>query len=204
VLAPAAVLELCDVESDPLVALAKEKAQKLQDASVYGAESVVNELCRSPRVQMYIDEGVGESQMTALMSAAQAGRVDTARVLLAAGADPNVIDRQGRSALMLAAASGESLLFEPLIESGADVSLRATIGWNALCFACGHGQTEAAAELISLLEGRGEPRDDLSLQSALGVAREQEHAKAIELLEAALEGCDMPAALQRAKEKQQL
>ena len=50
--------------------LAIERALALCDAAEYGSASVVRELCSSPRLQMYIDQGVNVHATTALMSAA--------------------------------------------------------------------------------------------------------------------------------------
>ena len=94
------------VESDPCAMLAIERALALCDAAEYGSASVVRELCSSPRLQMYIDQGVNVHATTALMSAAMSGRADTALVLLQAGAEVDATDALGRTALMFAVTNG--------------------------------------------------------------------------------------------------
>jgi ankyrin repeat protein len=197
-----APLELCDVESDPIVLLAKEKASELRDATAYGSVDVVAELCASPRAAMYIDQGIGPFATTALMSAAQAGRLDAVRVLLDAGADVDACDSCGRTALMFAAANGESNVFSALIERGAAVGFRAQNGWSSLMFACGLGHHRAAAELLLIGERRGDAPDDMQVQSALGLARAQGQKAVISFLEALLdpESAGVAAALERANE----
>jgi len=94
------------VESDPCAMLAIERALALCDAAEFGSASVVRELCSSPRLQMYIDQGVNVHATTALMSAAMSGRADTALVLLQAGAEVDATDALGRTALMFAVTNG--------------------------------------------------------------------------------------------------
>ena len=94
------------VESDPCAMLAIERALALCDAAEFGSASVVRELCSSPRLQMYIDQGVNVHATTALMSAAVSGRADTALVLLQAGAEVDATDALGRTALMFAVTNG--------------------------------------------------------------------------------------------------
>jgi ankyrin repeat protein len=83
-----------------------ERALALCDAAEFGSASVVRELCSSPRLQMYIDQGVNVHATTALMSAAMSGRADTALVLLQAGAEVDATDALGRTALMFAVTNG--------------------------------------------------------------------------------------------------
>jgi len=199
-------LEIYEVETDPIVMLAKERAQQLTDASVFGSVEVVSELCRSPRAHMYLDQKVGEREMTALMYAAQAGKADAARVLLENGADPNICDTHGRSALMLAASNGEPSLFSPLLDHGADGRLRAANGWTALMFACSSGHTEPAGRLLEAVEGQSSSASmqlQMHIQSAIGVAREEARLETVAFLEALLEqegGLDVDAAMRCAKE----
>lgn len=68
---------------------------------------------------------------TALLFAARAGDVDSARLLLRAGADVNDAMPDGTSALVLAAHSGHGELAALLLEAGADPNA-AGIGYSAL------------------------------------------------------------------------
>ena len=88
--------------------LAAERADALCNAATFGSARVVRELCSSPRVHMYIDQGCDANATTALMSAATSGRADSVAVLLEAGADVNCCDALGRTALMFAAANGST------------------------------------------------------------------------------------------------
>jgi hypothetical protein len=63
------------VESDPCAMLAIERALALCDAAEYGSASVVRELCSSPRLLMYIDQGVNVHATTALGMAMTAAPV---------------------------------------------------------------------------------------------------------------------------------
>ena len=68
---------------------------------------------------------------TALMFAARVGDVQSARLLLDAGANPNDADAWGVSAMVLAAHSGYRDLVELLLDRGADVNAAAA-GFTAL------------------------------------------------------------------------
>lgn len=203
-------LELCNVDTDPIVLLARQKATELQDAAVFGSIEVVQELCNSPRLSMYVDQPLGTVEATALLCAAQAGRADVANVLLEAGASVDLCDSHGRSALMLAAANGETSLLPVLQEWGADRRLRAANGWTALSFACGYGHSEFAGRLLEADVRLGDEQTlqgaqqmMLCVQSALGVAQAREQPEVVALLEALLEQegtLDVDAALLRAQE----
>jgi hypothetical protein len=170
------------VKTDPIIVFAQERAQELRDAANFGSWQVVAELCESPQAPMFIDDASGEGGMTALMYASQQGRLDVVRVLLDHGADTNVADAGGRTALMHAAASGEASLFGPLMDQGADSTSKAHNGWTSLMFACMHGHWVVEA----LLERRGERRDVLELQAALGVAQAHHQTAVADLLEGML------------------
>ncbi len=68
---------------------------------------------------------------TALLFAARQGAVDSARLLLAAGANVNDTAPDGRSALLVAAHSGHRTLVEFLLDEGADPNASAA-GYTAL------------------------------------------------------------------------
>lgn len=203
-------LEISDVETDPIVALAREKATELQSAAVYGSVDVVAELCASPRVHMYLDQGVGAAETTALMCAAQAGRADVVQVLLDAGAEVDACDAHGRSSLIFAAANGEVALLAPLLSRGASPAARANNGWTALMFACALGQYEAAGALLEAALGardeqtlQGTQQALMAAQSALGLARLHAQPEVVALLEALLaqeDALDVDAALLKAQE----
>jgi uncharacterized protein len=74
-------------------------------------------------------------ELTALVYAARAGSIDTARVLLQAGADVNQTTRYGWSPLLAAVQNQNYLMASFLIENGADVNLANKGGWNPLYLA---------------------------------------------------------------------
>jgi ankyrin repeat protein len=74
-------------------------------------------------------------EITSLVYAARAGSIDTARVLLDAGADVNQVTRYGWSALLAATQNRNYQLAKFLIERGADVNLANKGGWTPLYLA---------------------------------------------------------------------
>jgi len=70
---------------------------------------------------------------TALMFAAQQGDVDSARILLAAGAKPNeAVQRTGATPLIIASAMGRTDVVSLLLEKGADPNAVDANGFNSL------------------------------------------------------------------------
>ncbi len=74
-------------------------------------------------------------ELTALVYAARSGAIDTARVLLEAGADVNQTTRYGWSPLLAATQNQNYLMAKFLIENGADVNLTNKGGWTPLYLA---------------------------------------------------------------------
>lgn len=77
---------------------------------------------------------------TALMNAARSRNLDLVRLLLDAGADPNLQNNRGDTALISAVYWGDDYtnVVELLIEEGADVKSRNNYGVSALRLAVGH------------------------------------------------------------------
>ena len=73
------------------------------------------------------------------------------RELLAAGADPDTPDQDGRSPLFSAVLGNSVGVLALLLESGADPNLRDNDGWTPLHFAA----QESVAEVARILLGRG-------------------------------------------------
>ncbi len=82
-----------------------------------------------------------------LHAAAAGGRVETVRVLLQRGADPNARQHGAYTALMTASFANNRELAELLITLNADVRLRSEEGKTAAEIAAGFGNMELAARL---------------------------------------------------------
>ena len=85
---------------------------------------------------------------TALLFAARVGDLESAKLLLAAGADANDADAWGVSAMVLAAHSGFGDLVEFLLENGADANAAAA-GFSALHLAIMRRDARMADALLS-------------------------------------------------------
>jgi ankyrin repeat protein len=87
-------------------------------------------------------------QTTALQAAAASSDVESARLLLDAGASPNVSESGGFTPLHAAAANGDDELAALLLERGADRSARAADGKSAADLAREQGHDDLAAKLL--------------------------------------------------------
>lgn len=81
---------------------------------------------------------------TALMKAADKGRLEAVKALLAAGANVNACDEDGETALMMAADEGRTEVVRTLIAAGAELNLRDEDGETALMKALDERHTETA------------------------------------------------------------
>jgi ankyrin repeat protein len=96
---------------------------------------------KTDSVQFLLDSGAGVNSRsrgqgwTPLLSAANAGSIENAKLLLNKGADANARDDNGRSALWYAAVSENTGLIKLLVEHGADVNVRDNEGRTALMHA---------------------------------------------------------------------
>jgi ankyrin repeat protein len=90
---------------------------------------------------------------TALMFAAQVGDVDSARVLIGAGANPNdIMPKTGLTPLIIAAATGRTEVAALLLDNGADPAAVAADGFTALHHAAQH---KDAVEMVGALLRHG-------------------------------------------------
>jgi len=86
--------------------------------------------------------------MTALLWAAYYDQTDVARLLLNAGATPNVSSRYGITPLIQAAMNGNSEMISMLIDAGADVDASTPEGDNAILNAARTGAVQGVQALI--------------------------------------------------------
>jgi ankyrin repeat protein len=89
--------------------------------------------------------------VAALHSAAAAGRIDIARLLIDRGADVNAAHQDQFTALHAAASTGQLELATLLLDRGAEINARSSQGKTALAYAVEAEQKEVAR----LLESRG-------------------------------------------------
>ncbi len=92
---------------------------------------------------------VNEVHQTLLHIACVHGQHNTAKVLLAAGADPNLRDADARTPLHEACSAGWSALCETLLAAGADPTLADGYGDCAVHFAARHGYRGIAKVLVA-------------------------------------------------------
>ena len=85
---------------------------------------------------------------TALMFAAQTGSIESARLLLAAGANANDVAGDGKSALVMAAFAGQTDVGRALLEAGADPDA-AGAGYTALHAAALRGDVVLVKALLA-------------------------------------------------------
>ena len=90
-----------------------------------------------------------------LVEAVTNGHVETAKILIAAGADVNKISGLGNTALVVASHLGDAESVKLLLGSGANPNIVTKDGWGPLQIAARDGYTE----IVRLLLARGAARD---------------------------------------------
>ncbi len=119
---------------------------------------------------------------TGLHWAARWDDLDSARLLLDAGADPTLSNRAGITPLYLAALNGSAPMIKALLDSGADPNTRVTTsGETVLMTAANTGKPEA----VRLLLERGaevDAREAVKGQTALMWAAAENHVEVVRLL----------------------
>ena len=89
-----------------------------------------------------------------LCKAAKEGDSDRVDILLAAGANPNAVDKKGSTALMYAAGKGHAEIAKSLLDAGANPNVVDDDGWTALIVATFEGHYEVVK---ILLDGEANP-----------------------------------------------
>lgn len=121
------------------------------------------------------------SQKTALMYAAEKGKIGIAEMLIENGADLKAADGEGRTALMLAIVFNRSETVKMLISKGADVNAEDSHQRTPLILAAGRGNIRTVEMLIS--NGADVNAEDEKGRTALDVATNKGHAKIAKMLE---------------------
>jgi len=109
------------------------------------------------------DKWLPPGGLTPLLYAARDGKLESAKVLIAAGADVNIVDPDLHTALILALVNGHFDVAGALIQAGADVNVEDKVGQTAL-YAAVNGHTVPASN-------RPAPRETDDTLSSLDVIR---------------------------------
>jgi ankyrin repeat protein len=119
-------------------------------------------------------------QYIGLLAAAIVGDADVTRLLLRAGANPNVPDEFGQTALFYAACKRHIGVVEELLKGKAKVDGWNVDGWTALMWAAENGHVEVVSRLIAA----GAPLDhqDQWGQTALMRAAHNGYANVVSIL----------------------
>jgi ankyrin repeat protein len=94
-----------------------------------------------------VDEQSGDRGTSPLMEAAGTGQVSTTRLLLEAGADPDMVSHYGQTATILAASEGHAETVKLLLEWNARTDPVDHLGMTALKYAELFRHEEVAAQL---------------------------------------------------------
>ncbi|CAE8625463.1 unnamed protein product, partial [Polarella glacialis] len=114
---------------------------------------------------LHPDEKLGRDGQTALMCAAEGGQLETAKLLMQRGADPDVSTAAGTTALMLAAAAGHIKLVEHFVEHGADLEAVDARGRTAMLAAVESRRWSSVRALLALgANGEAEDKSGAKLE----------------------------------------
>jgi ankyrin repeat protein len=121
---------------------------RLADAVKAGNRAAVRELLKKPAGAVDVNAREVDGT-TALHWAVRTNDVETAEMLLAAGARANVANRYGITPLWLAATNGNALLIEALLKAGADANTSMPQGETVLMTAARAGNPDAVQALLA-------------------------------------------------------
>ena len=120
----------------------------LVEAAKHGRFDVVEAMVTSKKARLDIkDKAVG---LTPLIAALRGGHYVIADLLIEAGADLNLGDRDGTSPLMTACKMGAFSLTETMIKKGVDTSIVDKNGFNALMYAAESGSEDIVRMLLDI------------------------------------------------------
>jgi len=125
-------------------------------------------------------EAENEYGTTALMVAAQHGRVEVASLLIERGADMDASDVDGFTAMMFATMQDQVEVVHLLIEKSADLDASNDEGWTAAMFAASTGKVGALKSLIEA--GADIHATNADGQTAVILAAKSESADGLRLL----------------------
>jgi ankyrin repeat protein len=137
--------ELLDADPALVSAYSGDGFTALHFAAYFGATAAIDVLLRAGANREAVTQNFLANMP--LHAAAAGGRIESVRLLLQAGADPNARQHAGYTALMTAAFSNRRDLVEVFIAFNADVSLRNDEGKTAADVAASVGNMELAARL---------------------------------------------------------
>ncbi len=129
---------------------------------------------------------LGPEQQTALQTAVSSDDDRAVRELLSDGADPNV--GQANTPLMEASRQGDLPVMRLLLDAGADINTRSEPGgYTALHYAATTGETAAVGLLLK--EGADPCLESDDGETAMDVARVEEHPRTVLPLQEAEASC---------------
>ena len=97
-----------------------------------------------------LDRGDPKYNQSPLSHAAENGHERVVQLLLDRGAEPNMVDKSGRSALLWAVLNEHQAVAEQLLARGADVDRRDRVQWTALHFAVRSRSTHMANLMLDM------------------------------------------------------
>lgn len=127
-----------------------------------------------------VDPNVWASGETPLIAAVKNHHLKTTKVLLEAGAEPDLCPKTGTTPLQDAAGLGDIDIIEALLASGADINHQNNAGDTALIIASRSGHSGTAGFLIG--KGAGIDIKDKKGNTALAVAAKHDRVEVVEEL----------------------
>lgn len=139
------MLALCAGMATLADAQGQDLGLALREAAATGATAEVTRLIAAGAP---LDAQDAEGR-TALLRAVAADQVEVSKLLLQAGASPNIQAANQDTPWLLAGASGRTAILAAMIPRGPDFTLRNRFGGNALIPACERGHVETVALLLT-------------------------------------------------------